>query len=1366
MTFYHTHTHTEYSVLDGMSRVDDLVLAAKKDNQKAIALTEHGKMASVPELLSACKEHDIRPIIGQEFYITPEAKYKDKTYHITILALNDDGYNTLCELSTVASEGDNFYRYPRINHDMLRSVVTDNLVAYSGCMNGEIPQAILNGNIDQAKELLKIYRNIFPNFFFEFMAHGIENSKDKDERKFYKSEQKINKTLWKWVNKYNIPAVITNDSHYTKKNQARPHEILLSVQTGTQIDNPSRFKFAGTGYHFKTQKEMRRIFPEQIWKESTKSLNWIYENSNIKLKEFTDNKFYIPDAGYKDPLKKVRQICIKNMKQRVKEEDWGKYKKQLEYELDVVDKAGFANEFLIVQDYVIWAKENGLTVGSGRGCFLPGNKVKVNGRFNKNIENIKIGDTVLTNDASYQKVKNLFEYDINEKVIQLDLNNDKQITCTLDHKILTQNGWKQAQNLTKKDILLSPIGDTKRHKVNVNCSSCGEKYLTSYQRYFEKNKTRCRKCCDIENGIDHRGKNNPMYGHVYTNKEKKKISHGVRKAFKNGLGLRISDGLKRAYQEGRRDSKVQINNIFEAIKDNPSILDRMGNNSFKGRNHEYIQTEKAGEIYCQSSLEKKFAIICDTSPDIIKFRRYNGLIRYTNQEGKRRYYKPDFVVNHKDLGNLIVEVKSQYWLDKHWDDNQDKFNAVCNLVEKSNKYDDFVLLVDDDVKQFNDYLHKEVKITKIQKYSYKGKVYDIQVEKARNYTVGGVTVHNSMVGVLISYLMRITDVDPLRFDLSFENALNPARPSLPDFDIDFDNKDAVIEYIKQKYGEENVMKIGTFNRMNPRSTLGSILRSKGYSAQQSIRYTKQLPDTFDIVGAKVPSDLKDMLFDISPEITDLFDRDKEIYQLMFEYDKLVKTMGSHAGGIIISDGTQNLRKIIPGIKVRDDTELVSQFDKKDVEKIGFIKFDILGITTLKLIKNTLELMGKDIFKGFPDGDNLDDEGVFNLINNGLLSFIFQLDGVSNRSIINQIGGVKNFEDIVAVTSLSRPGSSKFVPDFVKNRKKKKIKYIVPQLSPILDRSNGVILYIEQVMQIVQDIAGFDMIQVDDVRRLIKGKDRKKYQETEPVFIKGCIKNGIVKKDAKKLWELIESSGGYLFNRAHAVSYCVISYMTAYLKAHYPIEFFTAAMNIANDKQKINLYQDAEQLGIKFLRPSVRKSEEYCTVEENGIRIGLSLIKGIGIKTATSFVAARNIHGLKGAMDILPKRVIGLVMQKALRESGAYGNKYTNYQLQKDRLGFSVMLGINKKQSEILNTFINDDGRVGGRVDSIRYIKTKNGDDMAFLNLNYKGKKSEVVFFPNMLSELDGIREGNIVLVKGQKQKNYDSVVPYAIKMVN
>ena len=996
--FIHLHTHSEYSFLDGMSRVPDIVESIKSDGQKAVAITDHGHLGSVPEFLNVAKQEDVKPVIGQEFYIVEDARSKDASIsnsHIVLLALNRRGYQLLCSLSSDASSPDLFYRRPRIDHQLLRDNKKDlkNIVALSACLGGEIPSAILDGNMQEAQRIASFYRSIFPNFFFEFMSHSYETQrkmKDVEEHKFYEDEQIVNTTLWRWSKKDNIPILITNDSHYTSNNQQEQHEYLLAAQTGSKIEDEKRFKFRGTGYHIKTEKEMKLVFGKQMWKQSLSNMKWIYDNSDIRLPEFTNHKFYIPSAGFDDPDKEVKRICLRSLKHRVAPKDWKKYKSQLEYELSVVKASGFANEFLIVYEYVNWAKKNGIMVGSGRG---------------------------------------------------------------------------------------------------------------------------------------------------------------------------------------------------------------------------------------------------------------------------------------------------------------------------------------------------------------------------------------SMAGVLISYLMRITDVDPIRFKLSFERALNPARPSLPDFDIDFDDKDSVIEHCKEIYGEANVMKIGTINRMNPRSLLGIVLKVIGVPFQEAITYTKQLPDSFEIMGAKESGELKDIFSEASGELSELFESDERIPELMGSFNGLIKSMGSHAGGVLISDGSKRIRRFVPGTRVRDDTELVSQFDKKDVEKLGFIKFDILGIKTLAVLRDCIKLIGHNPFENFPDDSSLDDKQTFDLINTGLLTFVFQLDGYACRAAIKTINGVISFEDIVSVTSIARPGTAQFIPEFARNRKTgRKQKYPHKLLKPILDPSYGVILYQEQVMQIAQNIAGFSMVQIDDIKEMIKGKDREKFDALKPLFIQGAIEKGIKKRIAIVLWEMIERASGYLYNRAHAVSYSLITYQTAWLKAHYPVEFFTACMNIdtINDKQKVALFNESAQMGVKFIRPSIRKSDVKCVIEDGKIRIGLSLIKGIGDKTAVRFVSTRDAIGLREAVNTLPKAVIGARMTKALKESGALGRKHSTMQMQMDRLGFAVDDPVAPFRKYIQKQSWEDNDAIlfGGVVSDIRNITTKKGDSMAYVEVSNNGLSRSCVVFPNRMHLLQSwFKIGHVLLVYGTKQSGYDTIIP-------
>ena len=402
-----------------------------------------------------------------------------------------------------------------------------------------------------------------------------------------------------------------------------------------------------------------------------------------------------------------------------------------------------------------------------------------------------------------------------------------------------------------------------------------------------------------------------------------------------------------------------------------------------------------------------------------------------------------------------------------------------------------------------------------------------------------------------------------------------------------------------------------------------------------------MPDIVDIIAEKSTDNFEELRKIVSDDLDHLFKKDERIARLMSKFNGIIRSMGTHAGGLLIGDNQLKIRELIPTHKVSAEKELISQFDKKVVEKqLGFVKFDILGITTLEIIQNCLGLIGIDIFDKFPDNDKLDDPKVFELLNSNNLTYIFQLDGQANRIAIDAIGGVRDFEDIVITTSIARPGASQFISQLSKNRKSGTTSYIHNDMSKILDSTYGVLLYQEQVMQIAKDFAGFSMAEVDDIKELIKSKEHSEFEAMKPKFIKGCVENGYNKKIALNIWKIIENASGYLYNRSHAVSYSVITYQTAYLKSHYPLEFFVSCMNInkPNEEKIKSLVQESPSLNINVLRPDIYKSDVSASIEENSIRLGLSDVRNVGVRTAQQIVDARSKGGSKAMLE-LPRRVI-------------------------------------------------------------------------------------------------------------------------------
>ena len=448
-----------------------------------------------------------------------------------------------------------------------------------------------------------------------------------------------------------------------------------------------------------------------------------------------------------------------------------------------------------------------------------------------------------------------------------------------------------------------------------------------------------------------------------------------------------------------------------------------------------------------------------------------------------------------------------------------------------------------------------------------------------------------------------------------------------------------------------------------------------------------------------------------------------------------------------------------------ENDPISQFDKKAVEKdLGFVKFDILGITTLEVIQNCLELIGKNIFDKYPDGDMMDDKRVYDLINSGNLTYIFQLDGWANRIAIRKIGGIHDFEDIVITTSVSRPGTSQFIPELAEAREGKKPKYPHKDLAPIMDSTYGVLLYQEQVMEIARKLAGFDMVQVDDIKEMIKGKDHAKFEAMLPVFEEGCIKKGYNQNQAEAFWKIVERASGYLYNRSHAVSYSVTTYQMAYLKTYYPLEFIVSCMNIrnANLPKIVSLVHEAPSMGIDILGPNIHKSDVNAIIEGNAVRLGLSLVKYVGVRTARQIVSARQSNGRRGILE-LPRRVMSKRVIESLKDVGAFGEEHKKEEREEELLGFQLR----DPAYEFIqfiddHTYSDEDGTCvfGGTITKVRKLKTKRGDDMAFVDMTYKGENETLALFPEQLYEFgDQIEINAVYLVKGKRQTGYDSVIP-------
>jgi len=484
----------------------------------------------------------------------------------------------------------------------------------------------------------------------------------------------------------------------------------------------------------------------------------------------------------------------------------------------------------------------------------------------------------------------------------------------------------------------------------------------------------------------------------------------------------------------------------------------------------------------------------------------------------------------------------------------------------------------------------------------------------------------SAAGSIVSYLMGITEIDPLKYDLLFERFLNPKRVSFPDIDIDFcyERRDEVIQYVRQKYGQDNVAQIITFGTMAAKGVIRDVGRVLGMPYAEVDKIAKLIP--FD------PNITLSQAVTLEPELSLPYKSNptiKKLIDISYVLEGLTRHASTHAAGVVISD--KPLYEHIPLFKTSDD-QITTGYTMKSLEKIGLLKMDFLGLKTLTVINQALKIIERT--KGITIDINnisLDDEKTFGVFRKAHTQGVFQLESSGMRDLLKRLKPDK-FEDIVALLALYRPGplGSGMVDDFIKRKRQGvKVHYDHPLLESVLKDTYGIILYQEQVMRITNVLAGFSLSQADLLRRAMSKKTPEVIENLKKSFIDGALKNGIGQKISEKVFGLIEFFAGYGFNKSHSTAYALISYQTAFLKANYSVEFMAALLSSEKDNtDKIALYiNEAAQMRIKVLPPDVNESfSQFTVVTDNAIRFGLSAVKNVGAAAVESIIKARKQKG--------------------------------------------------------------------------------------------------------------------------------------------
>ncbi len=542
-------------------------------------------------------------------------------------------------------------------------------------------------------------------------------------------------------------------------------------------------------------------------------------------------------------------------------------------------------------------------------------------------------------------------------------------------------------------------------------------------------------------------------------------------------------------------------------------------------------------------------------------------------------------------------------------------------------------------------------IEMIKKMHYEGYfliVWDfIHYARAQEVPVG--PGRGSAAGSLVSYALRITDVDPLQYNLLFERFLNPERVSMPDIDIDFcmRRRGELIDYVTRKYGRENVSQIITFGTMAAKAAVKDVGRAMDIPYGEVDRLAKMIPATLGI-------ELKDAL-DEAPQLKSAVDSDEKLKDLMavaLRLEGLARHASTHAAGVVISP--QPLTELVPVYKTNRD-EITTQYDMNALERIGLLKMDFLGLTTLTVLHDAVKMVEQN--RGVKiDIDNLtlDDEATYKLFSRGETTAIFQFESHGMRDILRRYQPTR-IEDLTALNALYRPGPIQggMIDDFI-NRKhgKTKVAYELPQLKKILEETYGVILYQEQVMQIANLLASFSLGEADLLRRAMGKKKKEEMAAQRAKFLAGCEKNKIAEKKAVRIFDLMEEFAGYGFNKSHSCAYALLAYQTAYLKTHYPVEFMAALLTseTGNAEKQVKYINEARGMGISILPPDANESDLYFTPVGDSIRFGFAAIKNVGENTAKAIRESRLSQGEFKSLYEFCERIESRFLNKRVFES--------------------------------------------------------------------------------------------------------------------
>ena len=1198
--FVHLHTHSHYSLLDGLSKVEALVKKAKEFGMEALAITDHGNMHCAVEFYKKAKEAGIKPIIGVEVYMAKGSRLSkisnvdNMRYHLTLLVKNEVGYRNLCKLVT-ASHLEGFYYKPRIDREILEKY-HDGLICLSGCFSGEIAKLLRNGRVEEAEDVAIYYKKIFhEDYYLEIQPHSPE----------------INDKIIELSRKLGLPLVATQDSHYTLPEDKPIHEVLLAVQTNNRLDGEDRFTFHDFNVSFKSQEEMANDFkhlPEAI--ENTVKIA-AKCNFEFKLGQTFLPKYEVPDG--KDANSHLRELVQERLPKRFSSPT-DEIKERLEYELGVIEKTGFADYFLIVQDFINWAKSHGIVVGPGRGSAAG------------SLVSYVLGIT----DVDPLKYNLLFERFLNpERISMPDIDidfADRRRDEVLGYIKDKYGEDRVAQIITFGTMAARAAVRDAGRALGLSYSFCDEiARLIPFHVSTEKTANLPK---DLESVPELKEKYEHDAGAKKLLDIAMKLEGVARHASVHACGVVISPQPLVEYmplQRSPQDEKAVITQLeMHSVEDLGLLkIDLLGlrNLTIIEETIRLIRETRGIDIKISDiPLQDKETF------ELLQTAETTGVFQFECLSG-------DTLVSNTTLKKLYEKRDKNKLESVYVDEGKIHKNRILNVV-KSGVKDVYALIAE------NGWYIKATKDHNFLTDNGWKRLIDLKPgdkvllkNKARHLLYNLCETCGKQISGQKEGKSRFCYECSARFYSNPSKQISrtymkAARTKFFENGGEVWNKGVNVQ--NNEVWRETAKKISV--------ALTGISLEARYGREKSEQIKKRSSQRFSgsgnpMFGKPSPHRKGGVRNDLQHYVRSNWEADfariLNLYGVEYEYEPKMFVLRNSRGGIIhytpdFYVKSTNTFYEIKGWMHDLDQEKINlfqeQYSQYNFVLINKTKFAELALRYKNLVRWECPRIPERSFK-FLEVKEIKYAG-----KEETYDIAMEAPGnnfVANGFVVHNSSGMRRYmkdlkptelEDLVALVALFRPGPMELIPSFISRKfGREKIEYLHPKLEPILKNTYGVGVYQEQMMRIARDLAGFTLSEADTLRKAIGKKIKSLLDAQKGKLINGMIKNGIDKKVAEKIWELFPPFARYGFNRSHAVCYALIGYQTAYLKTHYPVEFMTALLNnSANDVERISfLINEVRRMGTEVMPPDVNKSAAEFVPEGKNIRFGILAIKNIG-----------------------------------------------------------------------------------------------------------------------------------------------------------